>query len=206
MKKVILLAVAMVMAFCIGIGSTLAYIFVDTDPVVNTFTYGDINITLDEADVNDEDNDGNTTERVKAQSEYKMIPGITLSKDPTVTVKANSEACWLFIKLEKTNNPDNFLSYSVDPSIWTPLNGYDGVYYKEVPAVTTDTPYTVLTGNQVAVKDSVTKEMLNALDKDQDGNALQTPIYPKLTFTAYAVQKENVGSAAAAWAIANPTT
>ena len=73
MKKGLILVIAMAMAFCIGIGATLAYLYVQTDPVVNTFVYGDINIRLDEADVNDEDGDGNKTERVASQSQYKMI-------------------------------------------------------------------------------------------------------------------------------------
>ena len=54
--------------------------------------------------------------------------------------------------------------------------------------------FAVLAGNQVTVKDTVTKTMLNAL----------TPAtYPTLTFTAYAVQMDNVADAAAAWAEVN---
>ena len=33
-------------------------------------------------------------------NEYRLIPGKTYDKDPKVTVVANSEDCWLFVKLE----------------------------------------------------------------------------------------------------------
>ena len=175
-KKLITAIIALTLVLTSVAGITVAWLSVETKPVENVFTYGDINITLTE------------TER-----EYKMIPGTILPKDPTVTVKANSEACWLFIKVEKVNNPDTYLSYSIDTSVWTALPGAEGVYYCEVAAVDKDTPYPVLTGNEVVVKEEITKGQLTAI-----GTA-----YPKLVFTAYAVQKANVASAQKAWEIAN---
>ena len=71
----------------------------------------------------------------------------------------------------------------------------DGVYYRDVPAAAADTSFDVLAGNQVTVNTGVTKTQLNALTENTQ---------PKLTFTAYAVQKDNVADAAAAWAKVNP--
>ena len=122
-KKLIVAIAALSILLCCAVGGTLAYLLDKTDPVTNTFTYGDINITLTE------------TERV-----YKMIPGTTLPKDPKVTVEEGSEACWLFIKVEKTNNPDTYLNYSIDTTIWKALPDVNGVYYREVSTVTVDTP------------------------------------------------------------------
>ena len=173
MKKGIILVLAMVMAVCIGVGATLAYLFVETAPVTNTFTYGDINITLTETTGNN----------------YKMVPGNTIAKNPKVTVKEDSEACWLFVKIEESGNFKNFMTYEIADG-WTALPGETNVYYREVPATEADTEFEVLKGNEVLVKATVLKTELNALTEGT---------MPTLTFTAYAVQKANVTSVADAW-------
>lgn len=62
-----------VLVLSFTIGGTLAWLTDTTEPVTNTFTYGDINITLAE-----------TTEV------YKMVPGNSISKDPSVTVESGA--------------------------------------------------------------------------------------------------------------------
>lgn len=177
MKKKVLSIVAVVLVLCCAIGGTLAWLTDKTDPVVNTFTVGDINIELTESE----------------NLNLKMVPGNTITKDPKVTVKANSEACWLFVKVEESANFDNFMTYAMADG-WTALPDVAGVYYREVAATTAATDFSVLKDNSVLVKDSVTKAMLNGLSETT---------FPTLTFTAYAVQKDNVNSAADAWAKAN---
>lgn len=83
-----LLALFVVLALLIGgaVGGTLAWLVTKTDPVVNTFTAGNINITLTEPKYN-KDN----IENYKA----KIIPGDKIEKDPTVTVEAGSEDCYV---------------------------------------------------------------------------------------------------------------
>lgn len=185
-KKTLAIALAVVLVLCCAVGGTLAWLSDKTDPVTNTFTAGDISIDLTETFNTDKDGNGTND-----AWEGKMVPGNTLAKDPTVTVKANSEACWLFVKVEKTNNPDDYLTYTID-SGWKALTGVDGVYYREVAASTTDQSFAVLTGNQVVVKNTVTKTMLETAKTSA----------PTLTFTAYAVQKDNVTNAAEAWNVA----
>lgn len=173
-SKTLALVVVMMLVIGCTIGGTIAWLTAKTDPVVNTFTVGDINITLAETTRN-----------------FKMVPGNTISKDPKVTVLKDSEACWLFVKIEKSANLDSFITYSIADG-WTALSGADGVYYREVNATTQDTGFDVLAGNQVTVKDAVTKAMMNELQKDGSTQ-------PTLTFTAYAVQKDNIADAATAW-------
>ena len=188
-SKLFMMAVALVLVVCSVVGGTLAWLVAKTDPVVNTFTYGDINITLTETDTNkDGDGDPNT-------NQYPMIPGQSIEKDPAVTVLANSENSWLFVKLEKSENFDSFLSFEIADG-WTALEGVEGVYYRTVDRSESDTtPIPVIKENKVTVKEEVTKEMLNALDANGASN------YPKLTVTAYAVQRdENISTAADAWA------
>ena len=106
---VALLALVLVIG-CVA-GGTVAWLVAKTDPVVNTFTYGDINIAL--AETTGED--------------YKIIPGKDIPKDPKVTVTAGSEACWLFVKVEQTGTfVANKVTYAIDNS-WTALPGVDGV-------------------------------------------------------------------------------
>ena len=80
---------------------------------------------------------------------------------------------------------------------WTALTGETGVYYREVVAVTADTSFDVLAGNVVTVSEELTKAEVNSITADNQ---------PKLTFTAYAVQKDGIADAATAWAKAVPTT
>ena len=69
------------------------------------------------------------------------------------------------------------------------------VYYRAVDAVTADTDFGVLKDNKVIVSENLTKEEIKDI-------AAQ----PKLTFTAYAVQKDGIADAATAWSkIPQPT-
>lgn len=184
---VALLALVLVIG-CVA-GGTVAWLVATTDSVTNTFTYGDINIELAE------------TKPVNQQA--KIIPGVDIEKDPKVTVKANSEACWLFVKVEKTGTfVDGKVTYAIADD-WTKLTGVDSVdnvYYREVGAVTADTSYYVLKGSTEYPNGVVT--VSENLTKDEIKNITSKPT---LTFTAYAVQKEGSADAAAAWAKANPT-
>ena len=175
-KKAFLSMAAVILVLCCAVGGTLAWLTDKTNSVTNTFTVGDINITLAE-----------TT------SDYKMVPGNTIEKDPKVTVKAGSEACWLFVKVVKSSNFGTFMTYDMADG-WTALTGSDGVFYREVAAAATEAEFAVLKNDQVKVLDSVTKEMLTG----------QGFTAPTLTFTAYAVQKDNIATAAEAWAKVTP--
>lgn len=178
-KKATIAVAAMFLVLCFAIGGTLAWLIDNSGPVVNTFTYGDINIELSET----------------TGTEYKMIPGNDIKKDPKVTVEANSEACWLFVKVEKSDNYDNYLEDYKIADGWNALDGVDGIYYREVDAETalTGKDYQVLAGNNVTVLDTVTKSMMENIKNN-------TVSKPTLTFTAYAVQKEGFATAALAWA------
>lgn len=180
-KKTIALVLACIICVGIGVGGTLAWLTDSTDKVENVFTVGNVDITLAE-----------TT------TDYKMVPGNTIAKDPKVTVKAGSEACWLFVKIEESSNLDSFINYTVAAG-WTELTTGSGIYYREVAASATDTPFDVLANNQVTVKEDVTKGMM-------DGLKATGATQPTLTFTAYACQKDNVASATEAWAKINPST
>lgn len=171
-KKTLALVLALTLLVAGIVGGTLAWLTDQTAEVKNTFTVGDINIGLTE-----------TT------ADYKMVPGNTIAKDPTVTVKANSEACWLFVKVTESTDLKDFITYAIAEG-WTALPGVDGVYYREVPASAADQTFSVLADDAVAVKSDVTRTMLETAKTDA----------PTLTFKAYAIQKDHFATADAAWA------
>lgn len=181
-KKTLVLILALALVICSVVGGTMAWLIDESDPVTNTFTYGDINIDLDETDTELDGDDDDTT------NEYEMMPGQDIAKDPKVTVKADSENCWLFVKLEKSENFDEFMTYTIADG-WTQLYDDDGseiegVYYRFQGATDdVDTVYSVLAGDKVTVLETVTKADLNALDADEDHVT-----YPTLTVSAYATQ------------------
>lgn len=97
-KKTLLIITSMILVAAISVMGTLAWL-TDTDTAVNTFTIGQVDILLDEADVDENgklilDDEGNRVERVKG-NEYHLIPGQTYIKDPTVTVQAGSESSYI---------------------------------------------------------------------------------------------------------------
>lgn len=198
-KKMFIAMLALVLALGCAVGGTIAWLTAETDPVVNTFTYGDINIKLYEHAYNAATNTLNTDAEVKGVDNYKIVPGKNLPKDPTVKVLANSEACWLFVKVEATGDFANGkVSYAIAAGTngWTKLTGVtgvDNVYYREVAAVTTDTTFNVLKDNKVTVSEALTKAEI------KDATA------PKLTFTAYAVQRDGIDNVTDAWAKVSPT-
>lgn len=172
--KALVLTGAATLALTATVGGTLAWLIAE-DTVTNTFTYGDINIELTETDTGLDADDNDKT------NEYEMVPGNSITKDPKVTVEADSEDCYLFVQLNKSDNFDNFMTYEVDANVWTALTGVENVYYKSVDKDVDDQEFSVLLGDKVNVKDGVTKEMLNALTD---------ATYPELTITAYGVQRD----------------
>ena len=148
--KIAALIMALALVLVGVIGTTLAWLIDETDPVKNVFTVGKVDITLEETDPEGDD---------PLNNEYTMVPGTDIEKDPLITVKANSENCWLFIKIDESANLDDFITYDVildDPSTtavegWTALDGVDGVYYMEVTKSAVDQEYGVLVGDKVKV-------------------------------------------------------
>ena len=183
-KKGLALVLALTLLVVGVVAGTLAWLTAKSDVVTNTFTTSDIKVELKET----------------TGTEYKMIPGYTISKNPKATVLAGSEECYLFVKLDKSANFNTYLEYVIADG-WTKLEGVtDTVYYRKVQTADIGTAYSVLKGDQVTVKGEVTKAMMDGLT---------TETLPKLTVTAYASQLHKNATteftAAEAWANVNPT-
>ena len=203
----IAMTVALVLVVALAsIGGTIAWLTDKTDPVTNTFTGGDINIELTEtpnADSNDPDTEND-------HWEAKLVPGSKYAKDPKVTVKANSEKCWLFVEVTETNNPQNYLDYSytfkATDSDWTQGDGTnipDNVWYRTVEAQSTDQVWNLITGDQVTVKNTVVKKNTDVAGTANVSMPASNEDAPSITFKAYACQFEN-RSAIEAWNAVKP--
>ena len=217
MKKkysILLLMICVILLVTVSVLGTLSYL-TSNDVVTNTFTVGSVGISLDEAAVNADGNfKSDHNQRVKG-NEYKLIPGHTYHKDPTVTVNAGSEAAYvrMIVAVERIDQMKLALPYSVgseyydgetflfqklcgnwDPNIWQ-FNGYKedgqtGYYefrYKEV----------------VPKKENAT--VLNDLFETItipgviDNDSLSYLANVKIVVTAHAIQADGFNNADLAW-------
>ena len=191
-KFIAILSVFVMLALTMVVGcavdGTVAWLVSESESSVSTFTLGDININL--------------TGESESQP-LKIIPGVGIRRSLKVTVEPNSEACWLFVKVEGTNwpaiqdtNGTAKVSYSVagGTNDWKALDNYPGVYYREVSAGDAQTGVVYDVNCNVTVS-----QMLTKAEVDSIASGTQ----PQLSFTAYAVQRDGIGDAATAWAAAN---
>lgn len=120
--KALLMSLCAVLLVAASVLGTMAYL-TDSKDVKNTFTVGNVAITLDEAKV---DGNGNAidkqgkrvtnladAERVPGNA-YKLLPGHTYTKDPTVTVLAPSVESYVRMKVT-FNNASQIIAMCTDP-------------------------------------------------------------------------------------------
>ena len=171
-KKHTLLAVlAIFSVIATSVGITIAYLVSRSAEVENSFTVGNVSITLTES----------YSER------YLMLPGTDIPKNPTITVDAISDACWLFFKIQKSSDFDRYVTYTLREG-WLALPGETDIYYRTVDNSESDLHFPLLAEDKVSVKDTVTEEELDALDQK-----------PYLTFTSYAIQRAEIPTPELAW-------
>ena len=187
MKRSIALVVAIALLIGCAAGGTMAWLMDKSNTITNTFTTADVDIELTETK-------GNS---------FKMVPGAVIEKDPTVTVKKGSEACWLFVKVEKTTNFDEYMDCGVNKD-WKLVDGEDDVYYRQVADTDADQAFDIIGYN----KDSVWQKdkVLIKSDVDKEDMTAAKANAPTLTFTAYAIQQEGFATAKDAWTEAKNAT
>ena len=205
-KATTILALLLCVVLLIGasVAGTLAFL-TSRSTVTNTFTVGKVNLGddgeagLDEAKVNEYGEklnasdgvwkEGETLAARVTSNEYKLIPGHTYTKDPTVHVGANSEACWLFVKVDNgiaaieaatTTGADPYTKIAEQITGtqygWTKLDGEENIYYKEAAKTGDDGVDYPVFGN-----------FRLATNADVSGYA-----NANITVTAYAIQKDGL--------------
>ena len=194
--KALVLALCAVLLVVTTVFVTMAFL-TSEDSVQNTFTVGEVTISLDELDVDEDDlltdnkeytKDGITTTRDKA-NEYKLIPGKTYKKDPTIHVGAKRGPCYLFVKVENglenaEADGNTTIAAQMTANGWTALDGETNIYvYNQIVSKNTD----------VVVFSSFTIDGETVVANFKDA---------KINVTAYAIQAEGFENTAKAdiWA------
>lgn len=185
-KKTLLLLLSVILVGSLSVAGTVAY-FTDADADRNVFTVGQVGLTLDESDVNEEGKV--VSERRVTKNEYRLIPGYVYVKDPIVHIDDDSSDAWIFVKVV-----NEITEIEGDPKVadqmaakgWTLVSGETDVYaYKEI----------VSAGADIPVFDSFTVDGSKVSGATLDGYNGKT-----ITVTGYAVQADGFETAAAAWA------
>ena len=178
--SVIILVVAVLIAICTITNGTYAWLSGKTKILNSSFTYGDIKISINDDDSND----------------YEIMPGTKITKNTNIKVAAKSEDCWLYIKIDKSDNFDEFMTYELIDG-WTVLEGENNVYYREVSKLSTDQYFNIIKNNEIMVNPELTKQMIDSIQNN----------YPTFKVTAYAVQRDSkidaLDSETKAWLLVN---
>lgn len=141
MNKKLITAASIALAACVAIGGTIAYLTDKTDTITNTFTVGNVDITLTEEGAKDH-----------AQN-FHVYPGEVKDKIAYVEVEEGSENCFVYVKAEAENMDEISWGMSDD---WTLVTGEDDVWYYN-KSVTVETSLYLLDGNHVTVGENVTE-------------------------------------------------
>lgn len=199
-RKALIMVLCAVLLVSTTMVATIAYLKSE-DTVNNTFTVGNVQIKLDEADVDLYGTPIEGADRVQ-NNEYKLIPGHSYTKDPTVTVIANSEDCYVRalvtinksealynlpsdIKIEDCFNISSDWKY-IGVTEADDTNTYEFWYKTKVEMSTTDTILPSLF-TTISVPNSLTNAQLETL------TGLQ------INVVAHAIQADGFGTADEAW-------
>ena len=203
-KRIVSMALAMIMCVGIGIGGTLAWLTATTKEVTNTFFAtglidpdpdpegkpGGFELWEHEADRRPDGTYKLDMSKEVKNNKYKVVPNNELKKDPFVRVKY-AEAGYLYIEVVGTL--PTTMTWSVDAGEWSAMEGVTGknggqVYKcnRGVIAPGKTQEVNILTGGKIDVS------------KDFDPNTMTKET--TLVFYAYAAQSTGFSSAEDAWA------
>ena len=192
-KKILALLLCAILLVGATIAGTVAYLTDIDNEVTNTFAVGKVVITMDEAAVNEYgellyETDGTTPKARVLANTYKLVPGRSYKKDPTVHVQSDSEDCYIFVKIDnqiKDLVDNTTIEAQILAKGWTALDGVSGVYYKEWAKGSTEVDLVVF--ENFKIKADVVAATLN----NYAGKTVKV--------TAYAIQKFGFDTANAAW-------
>ena len=99
-KKILALLFSAILLVVASVAGTLAYLN-DAVEINNTFTVGKVEITMVETlvDPNGNPKTGDEKGTTSTGNEYKLIPGHTYTKDPTIKVSEGSEDCYILVEI-----------------------------------------------------------------------------------------------------------
>lgn len=217
LRKVLLLACSAVLLVCLSVGATLAYLTSQTEVVENTFTVGQVKITLDEVEVNTAgqavDKNGEAVEDLadavrttKAQS-YKLFPNGTYDKDPTIHVDPISSDAYLRVIVTVTNmkNTDELLGDRLEEVVLgLDLNKWTVVSNTQDKAKDVRTYVLTLNDKKGGMINGKSGDLVLFtgihVPSDLDNADIKKLDNTTMTFKAEAIQADGFADATAAWA------
>ena len=201
MKKIMAMLLAVLLIVTATVAGTVAWLTAQDTPVTNTFNASTIGVDLKEHTYDATTDKLTSTVTDEGVSNYTMIPGWTIPKDPEAWITEHSVDAYLFVKVEETENFDDYMTYAIADG-WTLLTGVIGlgdamtdgkintvtndtyVIYREVAAgdvasaMDQANAFQILAEDKLVVIDTVDKDLMTAAGTNK----------PSLTFTAYAHQ------------------
>ena len=201
MKKKKTILAALVLLAVLVVGGAIAY-FTDTDEKTNTFTIGNVDISLTEPnwDTTDSDSDG------VPDASQDLMPGQSVVKDPTINNLSTKNSAYVFAKVvvpcTTETTPQEIFTYTVNTG-WTELTttglpeactsggnathvyyyGSDGTLTELAKATNAQTP----TSTSTAVFSSVTLRSTLKGNEGLTGNK-------NIVVTGYGIQKDGLAS------------
>lgn len=150
--KAMFMILAVVLIVGISVGGTLAWLTATTGPVTNTFTVGDINITLAET----------------TPANYKIVPGGESAKNPTITVLKGSENCYVYVTVDNTVvlNGTVVATPDINTANWILVEQVENkaLYrYKDVVETNATNDQILPVFTKVSYSDTITKDNIAAL-------------------------------------------
>lgn len=201
-NKALLLSLCAVLLVTASVLGTMAYLTSTTEVVTNTFSVGNVKITLDEAkvDENGKEITGDDAARV-TENAYHVLPGQTYDKDPTVHVAKGSEDCYLFVEVTnglKDIEADDTITDQMKDNGWVLVTDTENVYVYTGDGVSS-TPKAVK-----AETDQVVFKEIN-IKSSVDNDTLAKYEGKTITVKAYAIQIAGFEdkNAATIWAAVN---
>ena len=215
-SKALLLTLCAVLLVTASVLGTMAFL-TSTASVENTFTVGSVKITLDEARVTPDGKPVEGAARV-AENSYKLMPGHTYTKDPTIHVDAASEDCFIRAKVTLTNAKEwiAIATKYADNKVENIIQGTDdNIWWVSQPAVDTannTVTYTFVYKNE-SHNDELGKRIWTSTDSKDlvlfneiaipgglTNDELAAVGSSKITVVAEAIQADGFETEAAAWA------
>ena len=193
-KALLLILCAMLLLIASALG-TVAYLTVQ-DTVTNTFSVGQVNITLDDVSVDKRGMKARSTSAPVDENDHILMPGHTYTREHTIHVDAVSEDSYLFVKVENgiacyeaassaEEGGYRTIADQIKANGWTALESAADVYYREYAKSSAGSDFAVFGTFKIAD---------NANDAESWGS-----YDAKVTVTAYAVQKDGFDTASDAW-------
>ena len=174
MKKTLTIALSMVLVAAIAVTGTLAFLTASSTELVNKFTFGNTEVEIAEP---------TWTAALGGEAAMKVVPGQTVAKDPTVTVKGSEE---VYVYAYVNNALAEYVTIDKINGNWVAVDDLPGLYRYNTTVTPVEDVGTELEPlfNTVTISDEITQEELETNNPFEDGT---------ITVQAYVHQAKEIG-------------